>query len=104
MAKSGNAAPAFRYAPCRLQWIEMAGTKPGHDNATLRVLRLGLVEAALGDDLAAMLLDRVGEGLPILDLQSPMVDARAGTGELRFGGALAVIEHEREIGLAVGHM
>ena len=33
-----------------------------------------------------------------------MMDARAGAGELRFGGGLAVVEHEGEIGLAVGQV
>ena len=29
---------------------------------------------------------------------------RAGAGELRFGGVLAVVDHQGEIGLAVGHV
>ena len=58
----------------------------------------------LGENLAAMLLDGVGEDRPVLDLQSPMVDARAGTGKLRLRGGFAVVDHERKIGLAIGHM
>src|SRR5260370_1357041 len=58
----------------------------------------------LGEDLTAVLLDRVGESLPILDLQSPMMDARAGTGELRLRVVLAVVDHEGEIDVAVGHV
>src|ERR1700722_19037513 len=77
--------------------IGVAGTSPAMK--CLCVLRL--LEAALGDDLgegavggaelqriglglgenlAAVLFDRIGEGGAILDLDAPMVDARAGTG------------------------
>src|SRR5882757_485820 len=33
-----------------------------------------------------------------------MVDARACPGELRFGGVLAVVHHEREVDHTIGHM
>src|SRR4051794_24321413 len=50
--------------------------------------------AAIGDDRAAIRLDRLDRGLAILDLDAPMVDAGTGTGELRLVLGLAVIDHQ----------
>ena len=51
-----------------------------------------------------MLLDGVGKGRFVGDLDAPMMDARPRTGPLRLLRILAVVEHQREIELPIGHV
>src|SRR6476646_9956205 len=53
---------------------------------------------------AAMSRDFFRKPIPVIDLDTPVVNPRPGTCELRFMGVFAVIYHEREIELAIGHM
>src|SRR5216683_3323513 len=58
----------------------------------------------LRQHLATMLCDRFRESGAISDLEAPMVNARARPGELGFGGILAVVNHQGEIGFPVRHV
>src|SRR6185312_6615660 len=58
----------------------------------------------VGDDGAAILLDRRDIGVAILDLDAPMMDAGALAGELRLLDILGIVEHEGEVDIAVGHV
>ncbi len=60
--------------------------------------------AALRDDRAPIGLDQLHGGVAILDFDAPMMNARAGAGELSFVHLFIVIEHEGDIQLAIGHV
>ena len=60
--------------------------------------------AGLRNDRAAIRLDRLHRGVPILDLDAPMMDAGAGAGELRLMHFFIVVNHECDIQSTVGHV
>src|SRR5580704_7495492 len=49
---------------------------------------------AIREDAAAVLLDLLGGGLAVLDLDPDVMDARTGSGKLRLLLLLAVVDHE----------
>src|SRR5712691_1129456 len=96
------AAAASRALPLRLLLIP-----PGADD--FRNGAVGSAEfqgafAGSGQDGAAAGLDLGDGGVAIVDLDAPMVDAGAGAGELRLRDLLAVVDHQGEIDVAVGHV
>src|ERR1700716_3577378 len=56
------------------------------------------------ENAAAVLLDLLGGGLAFLDLDPDVMHAGTRAGELRLLLLLAVIDHEGEIDIAVGHV
>ena len=58
----------------------------------------------VGEDAAAVLLDLLGGGLAVLDLDADVMDAGTGPGELRLLLLLAVVDHQGEVDIAVGHV
>src|SRR5215469_15114947 len=83
--------------------LETAGLDDLEDVAVGRAY-LERVGVGLRQDDAAARFDELGEGGAVGDLDAPMMDAGTGACELRLAVVLAVVEHQREIGLAVGHV
>src|SRR5262249_49345906 len=48
--------------------------------------------------------DLRGVRVPVVDLDAPVVDAGPRTGQLRFLDVLAVVDHQREVDVAVRHV
>src|SRR5260370_791151 len=62
------------------------------------------VRLGLRYNRAAMLLDGLSEGLAVGDLDAPVMDAGSGTRKLGLLLVLAVVDHQREVDIAVGHV
>ncbi len=58
----------------------------------------------IGDDGSAILPDFLYGAVTVFDLDAPMMDAGSLAGELRLRDILAVIKHEGEVDIAVGHV
>jgi hypothetical protein len=78
---------------------------PGIDDlgeVTLRRPKLERFRIGPGKNCTSALRDLVRKGLAVRHLYAPMMNARAGSGQLRLLGIFAVVDHQRQMKLRSG--